>query len=265
MTPPGANLPLAGRTLIVTRPATQADALCAAIVAAGGLPLRVPLLEIVPNEDAAHYAPFATRLDTYALAFFVSTNAVTAGLGGIRQHRPWPPGPPVATVGPGSADALRANGFAPVIAPGERFDSEGVLALPEFSKGAVRNRNLLIVRGGGGRTLLEDTLRAHGARVDTLDCYHRRLMAIDVPALLAVHHNTPIDAIALTNSEATTHFVNMLKWAGATMLLDELVAFAPHPRIADNARMAGFAKVVLTEGADTGLLAGMYSYFGAHP
>ena len=40
--------PLAGRTIVVTRPQAQAAPLVEAIVAAGGTPLIFPLLEISP-------------------------------------------------------------------------------------------------------------------------------------------------------------------------------------------------------------------------
>ena len=43
--------PLAGRTIVVTRPQAQAAPLAEAIVAAGGTPLIFPLLEISPAAD----------------------------------------------------------------------------------------------------------------------------------------------------------------------------------------------------------------------
>jgi uroporphyrinogen-III synthase len=53
------------------------------------------------------------------------------------------------------------------------FDSESVLALPAFQAPAVAGRRVLILRGDGGRDLLGDTLRARGAEVEYLTCYHR--------------------------------------------------------------------------------------------
>ena len=43
--------PLAGRTIVVTRPREQATPLAGAIAAEGGTPLIFPLLEILPVAD----------------------------------------------------------------------------------------------------------------------------------------------------------------------------------------------------------------------
>lgn len=72
------RLPLAGRTIVVTRPAAQADGLCAALAGLGAEALRFPLLTITPVHDPAAYAALHARLRAgdFSLAFFVSPNAV---------------------------------------------------------------------------------------------------------------------------------------------------------------------------------------------
>lgn len=262
---PSAGLPLTGRHIVVTRPAAQAGRLRASLEAAGARVVECPLLEIVAEGDAAHFAPYAARLDDYARVFFVSANAVVHGLAGLRAHRPWPPGPPVATVGPGSARALADAGFDAVCAPPSVFDSEGVLALPEFAADAVCGRRILIVRGSGGRDLLGDALRERGAEVDYLACYRRVPAVPDLTGLLAAHARQALDAILLTSSEGLAPFVAALKHQQGGELLSTLTAFAPHARIADNARQAGFARVILTAGSDAGLVAGLRAYYGVSP
>jgi len=252
---------LAGRTILVTRPAAQADALCAAIEAQGGRAWRLPLLDIAPIDDAAAFAALASVLDEYDFAFFVSANAVSHGLAGIRAHRTWPPGPRAVTVGPGSAAALREAGFGQVLVPAVRFDSEGVLALTEFTAPAIAGKRVLILRGDGGRELLGDALTARGAQVRCFTCYRRLAPDLDVPALAAAASQGALDAITLTSSEAVRHLAAQLK-SGGTELLGVPV-FAPHERVADAARAAGFTHVELTEAADAGLLAGLGAYFAA--
>ena len=75
-----ADGPLAGRTVVVTRPQAQAAPLAEAIAAAGGLPLVFPLLEISPAADAQPLAEAVARLDEYAVAVFISPNAVDYAL-----------------------------------------------------------------------------------------------------------------------------------------------------------------------------------------
>jgi uroporphyrinogen-III synthase len=255
---------LAGRTIAVTRPLAQAEALSAAIRGEGGTPLALPLLEIVAAVDAEGFAQLAASLDEYALVFFVSANAVSHGLAGLRARRAWPPGPMVATVGPGSAAALQAAGFAKVIAPPERFDSEGVLALPEFAASALAGKRVLILRGDGGRELLADELSARGAQVTSFSCYTRTLPALDVPALVARMTQGQLDALTLSSSEAARHFAQQLREQGGAALF-RLPVFAPHPRVVTCAETLGFEQVILTEGADAGLLAGLRAHFARAP
>jgi uroporphyrinogen-III synthase len=122
--------PLAGRSIVVTRPAGQADSLCAALTALGAEPLRFPLLTIAPVADPAPLQAMARRLADFSLAFFVSPNAVRLALDAMLPVAPWPAGwwPP-------SARAARRR-WPPGLCRRHRafsgFDSESVLALPAF-------------------------------------------------------------------------------------------------------------------------------------
>ena len=143
--------PLHGRSIVVTRPAGQADSLCAALAALGAEPLRFPLLTIAPVADPAPLEAVARRLGEFELAFFVSPNAVNLALDVILPAAPWPAELRVATVGKGSEAALAARGFERVIAPQSGFDSESVLALPAFQAPALAGRRGLIQRACAGR------------------------------------------------------------------------------------------------------------------
>ncbi len=145
------RLPLAGRTIVVTRPAAQADGLCAALAGLGAEALRFPLLTITPVHDPAAYAALHARLRAgdFSLAFFVSPNAVHCALDGLLPHGPLPATLQLSTVGKGSEAALAARGFEQVIAPESGFDSESVLALPAFQPAAVAGRRVLILAAAG--------------------------------------------------------------------------------------------------------------------
>ncbi len=250
-----------GRTIAVTRPAAQAEALCRAIEEAGGKAFRFPLLEIVPVTDSAVFAPVAARLDTFDFAFFVSPNAVEHGLGGLRQSRSWPPGLRVAAVGQGSARALNAHGFSEVIAPKEGFDSEAVLALPEFAAEAIRGRAVLIVRGDAGRELLGETLVARGARIEHLSCYHRRCPAADPAPLLELAARGRLDALLMTTGEGVDHLVRIVGVEGLARL-SHIPVFVSHPRIAARCRQHGLEQTIAAGAGDDALMCALIAFFG---
>ncbi|MDR2014261.1 MAG: uroporphyrinogen-III synthase [Azoarcus sp.] len=251
---------LSGRTIAVTRPADQAEALCRAIEEAGGRAFRFPLLEIVPVTDPAVFAPVAARLDTFDLAFFVSPNAVEHGLAGLRQVRPWPPGLHVAAVGQGSARALNAHGFADVIVPAVGFDSEAVLALPAFSAEAVRGCAVLVVRGNAGRELLGRTLAARGAHVEFLSCYHRRCPAADPAPLLELAACGSLDALSVTTAEGVDHLARIVGDAGLACL-SGVPVFVSHPRIAARCHLHGLEQTIASGAGDDALLRAFIAFF----
>jgi len=252
---------LHGRRIVVTRPQAQADKLCEAIMVRGGEPVRFPVLAISPAVDDSDLLDAVARLDAFDVAFFVSPNAVQYALDFIMTRRSWPPHVAVATVGKGSERVLAKFGFERVIAPQSGFDSESVLALPEFGADVIAGRHVAIFRGDGGRNLLGETLLARGAYVHYVTSYRRHCPELDPLPLLERAQHGEIDAITLTSSEGVHNLVGMVGRRGLETLRD-IPVFAPHPRIAAFAREAGFTDVIETAPGDTGLMEGIEARFG---
>ena len=250
---------LAGRTIVVTRPLAQSAALAAAIRAEGGAALVFPLLEIMPADDPRQLAEAVARLADYAVAVFISPNAVDHALPAILARGPWPAGLLPAAVGQGTVRALAAHGVGGCVAPRERFDSEALLALPALAVDRVAGRRVAIFRGDGGRELLAETLRERGAVVDCITCYRRSGPSSGVAPLLAAWREGRLDALTVSSSEGLRHLVDGLDDEGRAFLARTPV-FVPHARIADNARLLGLRHVVLTEAADAGIVAGLRAY-----
>lgn len=242
--------PLAGLKIVVTRPRDQAVQLAQRIHQAGGVALLFPLLDISAVQDVRLLQEQLSRLAKFDLAIFISPNAVHYGIAAIRAAGGLPDALKIATVGQGSAKALRSLGVSHVLAPSERFDSEGLLALPELQH--IAGWQVMIFRGDGGRELLGDTLRERGASVEYAACYQRSKPQQDASVLL---DNLP-DAISVTSSEALGYLWQMLD-SHAQGVLRDTPLFVPHPRIAELARQQGWRQVLLCESGDDGLLASL--------
>jgi len=251
--------PLAGRTIVVTRPQAQAAPLAEAIVAAGGKALIFPLLEISPAGDPQALAEAADRLADYSLAVFISPNAVDHALPAILARGAWPEALIPAAVGQGTVKALAAHGITGCVAPTERFDSEALLELPELAPGRVSGKRIAIFRGDGGRELLADTLRQRRATVDCITCYRRSGPSAGLTPLLAAWRAGQLDALTVSSSEGLRYLVDLLDAEGRA-LLQKTPLFVPHARIAENARALGLSNILLTEAADAGILAGLVAY-----
>ena len=166
--------PLEGIGVLVTRPRTQAIELVSEVERHGGTAFCFPVIEIVALDENEVRAN-AAALPTPDITIFISRNAVEYGLrfsGGGR----------IAVIGPATANAVREAGRIVDIEPLDGYDSEHLLAEPEFAD--VADKQVRIIRGSKGRELLAEELTARGATVNYLSVYERRLPAVP-PDMLA--------------------------------------------------------------------------------
>lgn len=248
---------LAGKTILVTRPTEQAEALSQMIRAEGGTPFVFPGIEIQPPSDPKRLDVLLTRLDAFDLAIFVSPTAVARAWERIAALRSWPVSLKTAAVGQGSARALGERGIREVIAPAGESDSEALLALPALQN--VEGRRIVIFRGEGGREHLAQTLARRGAQVEYAECYRRARPEADIAPLLRQCEKEQFAAIILTSRESLANLRDML--GAAWDRIKSVPAFVPHERIAEAARQLGMDSVHVTSNGDAGTMQAVVKFF----
>ena len=203
-------LPLENKTIMVTRPAHQAEQLISLLEQAGANVICQPLIEICAIEKPASAVELVKTLSQTDIIIFISQNAVTHGINLIKQHGSLPAQLKLAAVGAGSARLLEqlANRAVDIV-PQENFNSEGLLAHPELQN--VSDKNIIIFRGIGGRNLLADTLRERGANVHYAEVYQRKVPEIDCQQLAAQWQKQPVDAICITSGEGLENLVSAIR------------------------------------------------------
>lgn len=252
---------LKGRGILVTRPAHQADALCALIEAAGGRALRFPVLEILPAQDSAVVQSGLARLADYGLAIFVSANAVLYTLQALAP-RPWPPQVAIAAVGAATARVLERQGLRVTHCPASEFTSEALLELPELQR--MQGTRVLILRGDGGREHLRETLTARGAQVDCLEVYRRAQPETDPAPWLKRWRAGEIAAVLITSNESLRKLLAIVGTLGVTLLRGT-------PLIVGNARTRELARelgldgtvIVAADATDAAMLEALCAHFAA--
>jgi len=158
---------LTGIGVLVTRPEHQASHLCQLIEAEGGAAVRYPAIVIKPRPDRAAVRAAIGPADRYDLVVFVSANAVRYGADILDQRSDLP----VAAIGQATAAALNAAGYRVSLVPDEGSDSEALLAMPQLAD--MSGQRVLIVRGSGGRNLLQEVMSGRGALVQHAEVYTR--------------------------------------------------------------------------------------------
>lgn len=234
-------------SVLVTRPAGQASALCDLLREAGYEPHHQPMIELEANpEPGPEQRGILLDLDRYQHVIFISGNAVRFGMDNIEDYWPQiPVGIEWYAVGAATARRLADYGVR-ASAPRGEMTSEGLLALPALA--AVDGDRVLIVKGEGGRSTLREELERRGARVDELACYRRRCPTL-VPGELAESlRHWDIGTVLLSSGEALQNMLGLLS-PGETLNVMELCLVLPSQRVTDQAAAAGFGELITAENA----------------
>jgi uroporphyrinogen-III synthase len=228
---------LEGLGVLVTRPEPQAGPLARRLAALGARVYRLPAVELSPRDDRARQRAALGPIDRYHWIVFVSANAVRYGAALLEGRRDLK----LAAIGPATAVALNHAGYRVALVPHGGYDSEHLLATPEFRH--VQGQRVLIVRGDGGREVLADELAARGAEVAYVEVYARRC-ARPVPgavaAVEAAWAEGLIHVVTATSGELLRCLYEILSPAGRE-LLGRSVLLVGGARIGAVARQIGIA------------------------
>jgi uroporphyrinogen-III synthase len=235
---------LEGLSVLVTRPAQQAESFCRLLEAEGAEAMRYPAIEIKASPLTPSLQQKISRLESYDVIIFVSANAVNASFTLIRPMKEFPSGPMRVAIGAATARALEKAGCpAQVIPAGDHMNSEDLLAMPEMQQ--VRGKKVLIIRGGEGRSLLLDRLQTRGAAVECADVYQRTLPAHPLPLapflgrakLVAVTSNEGLENLFRLASEEEQKLLRRIPLlAGSSRVLEfaQRLGYVCKPIIANN-------------------------------
>lgn len=243
------ELPLNNVSVVVTRSVRQNKTLCTQLLALGAAPIAFPCIEISPIENVqSQLAKLSTQLD---MAIFISTNAVEFGLKTLPELKKLiSQDCQTAAVGASTGQALREHGIDKVITPTTTPDSEELLKMAELR--AVKQQSVLIVKGVGGRTLLQQTLEDRGAHVYSVDVYERTLpKSVNIDLL-----SSKIDLILFTSNECVNNFIALTPKSLQKSLLG-CHTIVGHPRIAEKVTSLGFKNlpIIAATPSDTEMLA----------
>ena len=231
---------LNGATVLVTRPAAQAEPLCQLIQQHGGEALRFPTLIIQPA--AVDLASIQKALACDWL-IFTSTNAVDFALRAFGGKMSELQAVQLAAVGQATANALQQAGLNVACVPEKDFSSEGLLAQAAMQQ--VAGKRIMIVRGIGGREKLAQTLRSRNAEVDYLEVYCRLRPDIDTSQLIEHLRNGKLMASTITSGEALQNLLGMLDKDSA-VLLQKRPLIVVSDRIKQLAQQLGFAHTAVS-------------------
>ena len=237
--------------VLVTRPDPAGSELCMRIREQGDLATHFPTIAFAEVADSVVFKDAIEKAGIQDWLIFISPKAVTASVPSLRARWPQlPPNTQFAAVGAGTAKALKAAGYVAAVVPETDWSTEGLMATPAFS--AIQGKRVAIVRGEGGRELLEVMLKQRGALVSHIVAYRRELPAVTAAAKRALLAQLPLDVILCGSYEAVNNLKILLGAEGWPLIKNTPVVVMSE-RIKNLARDLGFQTIWVTRDLITGI------------
>ncbi len=215
--------PLSGQTILVTRPAHQADGLATPLKQLGAEVLYQPAIEITAPADWSPVDEALRELHAFNWVVFSSANGVHCmmrrlfeldldlrALGGVK----------LATIGPATSAALKAYHLTADLQPDRFIADELASQLAEDAAG----KRFLLIRASRGREVLAETLEAAGGDVRQVVVYQSSDVTAPDPAILQRMQQGEINWVTATSSAIGRSLHAMF---GAALQQTQVVSISP--------------------------------------
>ena len=194
-------MPLSGKTVLITRAASQSAELRTALEGLGAKVIECPTIHIVPPTTWKPVDDAIRRLNTYNWLLFTSANAVEQFMDRMRERRP---SIPIAVVGSATGTKLAEWKLKSSLVP-KNFRAEGLLEA--FAENLVGTR-ILFPRAEVAREMLPEELRRRGAVVDVVTVYRTvKAMTGDIGEIL---ESERVDCIVFTSPSTIPENLHVL-------------------------------------------------------
>lgn len=205
------RLPLQGKTILVTRAASQAGDFCDRLHSQGANVVEMPTLEIVPPSSWEELDQAIDQLSSFDWLILTSANGVHAFL---KRLALFPQGKidlaqiKIAVVGKKTAASLREHGYEPTFIPHNFVADSLVKEFPDAS--TLASARLLFPRvESGGRAVLVKEFTKQGATVVEVPAYQSQCPATMEPNAFAILKTGQVDVITFASSKTVRYFAQL--------------------------------------------------------
>lgn len=204
------KLPLRGKTVVVTRAASQSATLCRQLRRLGARVVPVPVIAFDRPSEWGPADRAIRNLPSYDWLVFTSVNGVDRFVERLdasrRDLRDLPPR--ICAIGPATADRIRALHLRVDLVPGE-FVTESLTE--SFRSIRMTGRRVLIPRAEQARELLPRQLERMGSEVDVVPVYRTVLPGSSREMALAAWNETdPPDWVTVTSSSTVRNLAQLI-------------------------------------------------------
>ncbi len=188
--------------ILNTRPQAQAEKIRQCLSSKPSYEnINLPLLEIVPID----IKQWQTKclIEKPDILIFISSNAVHHSIKYLKQC--WQQMPQIAAIGSATNLALQTYNINAAIIPNES-NSTSLINHPLLQ--TITNKSIVIIKGKGGRQILQNYIKSKQAKLKELNVYHRKCPINLTAQIKQVWQQAPIDLILIYSIESMTNLLN---------------------------------------------------------
>ena len=239
---------------LVTRPEEKSSDFIETLSLRGVKTRSLPMISVEPSNfstDCEVIEQKILQLFKFDLVIFISTYAVNILDDLLNKYNfVWPPKLHCIAIGSQTAKAIKEKGWP--VDENCFFDdskhqqtSESLLLLPPLQN--VFNKNIIIVRGRGGREFLSSILKNRGANVEYFELYSRTAKSYELNHLVEVlgigSEEEKVTAILFASGETLQAFHQNIKKYKLFKSVRGIQIIVPSERLRKNALELGFVNV----------------------
>lgn len=231
---------LQGLRILLPRPIAQAKIWDDAIRKHSGNCIIFPTIVIEPTSQANIQTIFS-ELTSYDILIFTSANAVLP-FSKLLTHNSIPSHWQLASIGATTAHTMQTVGLPVTIISPPPYNSENLLTILQST--LSEKKRIAIIKGSGGRDLLQKALSQQGHQANEFSVYSRLLTKQNSNLLIKAWEQACIDYIIATSEETLHNLAKIITPNHQKLLLNTNLVLTS-PRLLELANNLGFTKQVL--------------------
>lgn len=238
--------------VLVTRPDERGKQLVEMLNQAGVVALHLPLFTLEAGAELIELSTRLNRLNSGDYVFAVSKSAVDFADKTLKETGfDWREDLHFFTVGARTAQHFSCQSERTVHYPITTENSEGLLALPMMQH--LQGKQILILRGNGGRDFFREQAELRGAIVDYVECYRREPIVYNVEEQTDICKRSGVQTIVATSLDIVQSLLDFVPESEQNWL-KSCTLVTVSSRIAEVAHQAGWKHIVISPKADNATL-----------
>lgn len=240
-------------SILVTRPSPAGETLVKCLTALGQVAWHAPLIDFLPGNDLAILPAKLRALNKGDSVFITSQQAIRYAQPRLQQAQmTWPEQLQYFAIGKNTASQLHVASGQHVAYPPPPETSESLLQLPQLQN--MLGKQILILRGNGGRGLIAETLTQRGAQVVLCECYQRHIIEYNGAQQSAHWQKLSISTLVISSGEMLQQLYKLIPPSDREAWLLQCRLIVVSERLAGLARTLGWYNIKVSESADNDAL-----------